>query len=99
MFSIASDISFPRVPVSVKAIAVMPVNNPGPNALNNKRLQISVSTALKKSKNLFIKTRTTIKGLILEAATNDKINPKIDAIIVPNKAIVIVSNKAKKTGP
>ena len=65
MFSIASDINFPRVPVSVIAIANIPVNGPGPKALKKIKLQIKKSIPLNVSNNRLNIVRTNLKGVTL----------------------------------
>ena len=40
-----------------------------------------------------------LNGLIFEAAKKDRNSPIIEAINVPISAIIMVSKRAKKTGP
>ena len=80
-------------------MAMAPVIGPGPKARDRMMVQISPSTPRMKSKTRRAAKRRGPSGLKLRAARKDSGKATRAAVIVPRKAIRIVSKIAQATSP
>ncbi|MNL28113.1 hypothetical protein D3C87_1497440 [compost metagenome] len=99
IFSMVSEKSLPKVPVSVTKMAAMPASGPGPKPRVNTKAQISMSTERVKSKKRLVIQLAGRELVTLRAAMKASGNARAAANSVPTKAMTMVWISLLSTSP